>query len=485
LVQAHGARLRSYHSPQKLSAGELSADVHHGAGGGHKVGFTDMVALFFSLHHVLNEGNKLFVGGAAPHQAMQIVVPNRKQAGANLSIRGDADPAAVTAERMGYRRDNSDLSDAIVEAVAAGSLTVLVWGLDQRSKLSHAMQDLIQRDYGAGRPLAILLERHEFNEPHNNVFFPGKHPEGNDLVLVEAAHQHAIDFDRAQAQVAGRPNSRQHAVKAVRYAGNAGKAVGVHRVHGDRDPAQAGIFQRLCHFGKKVPVRREGDVERLTLGSMQLRDIAHEVHDAIAQQRLASGDADLIDPKRDQHTRHAQVVGKRQVGIHRPVVASAAINTLIVAVIGDRDPQIANGAPEFVGKRHLASALGTQHSAEYNAASVFGRGPLQAECRVLIAEYLERKQSGQEQLRQAFPFQWLLTKPGGMGVSTHALGVAFATLLPRRPGQGIPTGPSGRKLNSHYRVWKALKSFNVSGLSGWPCSASLQPMVLRTYHIPS
>src|SRR5215469_6928872 len=60
----------------------------------------------------------------------------------------------------------------------------------------------------------------------------------------------------------------------------------------------------------------------------------------------------------------------------------------------------------------------------------------------------------------AFPFQWLLTKPGGAGVSTRTLGTVFPPqnlepqswpgmrrkTFPRRPATGIPRGADGRKL---------------------------------------
>ena len=84
---------------------------------------------------------------------------------------------------------------------------------------------------------------------------------------------------------------------------------------------------------------------------------------ALAQQRLAAGDADLLDSESDQHSRHAQIVGERQIAVERALVPGAAVNTLVVAAIGDRDPQIGDGAAEFVGERHVSLALGIQRLA--------------------------------------------------------------------------------------------------------------------------
>jgi len=56
--------------------------------------------------------------------------------------------------------------------------------------------------------------------------------------------------------------------------------------------------------------------------------------------------------------------------------------------------------------------------------------------------------------RQVFPFQWLLAKPGGAGVSTSTLGRPVARApwlaysLPRRRNQGIPEGYGSRKLTA-------------------------------------
>ena len=91
---------------------------------------------------------------------------------------------------------------------------------------------------------------------------------------------------------------------------------------------------------------------RSPVGGAQLGQLADEIDHALAQQRLAAGDADFLDSKSDQHARHAQIVGEWQIAIERALVPGAAVNTLVVAAVGDRDPQIGDGAAEFVGERH-------------------------------------------------------------------------------------------------------------------------------------
>ena len=72
------------------------------------------------------------------------MVPDRKQAGADFSVTGDANAAAVSAERMRDGRDNSDLPDTVVEAVAARGFRARVRNLDQRPILGHARQNFIE-----------------------------------------------------------------------------------------------------------------------------------------------------------------------------------------------------------------------------------------------------------------------------------------------------------------------------------------------------
>jgi len=104
-----------------------------------------------------------------------------------------------------------------------------------------------------------------------------------------------------------------------------------------------------------MAVGGERDVERLTIGIFchaQSRQFLHKIDHAFSKQRLTAGEANLRDPHADQHPRHAQIVGKRQVAIKRAFVAGAAVNALVIAAIGNRDSQIGDAAAELVGKKH-------------------------------------------------------------------------------------------------------------------------------------
>ena len=91
------------------------------------------MAFFFLGHDSADELGELFVARATAHLGVQVVVPDRKQAGANLAVAGDADAATVSTERMRDGGDDADLADAIFEAVAARGLGAGVRNLDRKS----------------------------------------------------------------------------------------------------------------------------------------------------------------------------------------------------------------------------------------------------------------------------------------------------------------------------------------------------------------
>ena len=134
-----------------------SPDMHHGPRRRNEIWLTDVVAFFFFLDHAADEFGQLFVACSAAHLGVEIVVPYRKQAGADLAVAGDADAAAMSAERMRDGGDDSDFADAIVEAVAAGGLRARVRNLDQRAVLGHARQNFVERDYRVRATMCGLL----------------------------------------------------------------------------------------------------------------------------------------------------------------------------------------------------------------------------------------------------------------------------------------------------------------------------------------
>ena len=104
--------------------------MHHGPRGRHEIWFADVVALFFILDRLHDELDQLSVRRSAAHQFVEVVVPYREQAGAQLAIGRDADAAAMAAEWMRHRGDDSDFSNIIGETVTARGLALLVFDFE-------------------------------------------------------------------------------------------------------------------------------------------------------------------------------------------------------------------------------------------------------------------------------------------------------------------------------------------------------------------
>src|ERR1700730_10631321 len=95
---------------------------------------------------------------------------------------------------MRYRRDDSNLAHAIGKAVSPRRFAALVRNLFQRQILRHARENFIERTHNFRSPDAVLFERHEFDEAHDYPLCPRYLSKVNDLIFIEAAQEHAIDF---------------------------------------------------------------------------------------------------------------------------------------------------------------------------------------------------------------------------------------------------------------------------------------------------
>src|SRR5579864_953346 len=115
----------------------LAPDMHHGPRRGHEIRLTNVVPFFFLRDHATDELRQFIVRSPPPHLRVQVVIPYREQAGANLSVTGDTNAAAMSAEWMRHGRDDADLANAIFKAVAPCGLRARVRDFHQRPILRH------------------------------------------------------------------------------------------------------------------------------------------------------------------------------------------------------------------------------------------------------------------------------------------------------------------------------------------------------------
>ena len=215
-------------------------------------------------------------------------------------------------------------------------------------------------------------------------------------------------------------------------------SLGIDRVHRDRDPRQTSISQGLRHFGQQMAVGSDRNIEWLAFERLHCAQLGHHLHDALAQQRLASGETDLCDPQADKHASHAEIVGDRHLGKLRTIVARAAIDAPVVAAIGNRDPQVADAPSEFVGEKHAIRfspfALRSCHPERCSRRTPIAQDKSSIRLKSLD---VRRKKEGQRARRTA-PLIVSFPSTGGVDVSLHTLGPAkLAEHRRRSPGYAV------------------------------------------------
>src|SRR5213075_1757779 len=167
--------------------------MHHTPRGLNESWLANMMARFFPLHHTANKAHQLTIAGAALHHAVEIVVEERKQARADLSVRGDADARAVSAKGMRNRSDDANFSNSIFEGVASRRLaSCMLRKRLERLEFGELRHNLIECDHNLGVPNTIFFERHKLDEADDHTLIAGEPAEFDDLIFVEAAQQHAV-----------------------------------------------------------------------------------------------------------------------------------------------------------------------------------------------------------------------------------------------------------------------------------------------------
>ena len=90
----------------------------------------------------------------------------------------------------------------------------------------------------------------------------GKAGKAFDLVVVEAAQQHAVDLERSQPGGARGANAAQDCFEAARNARNALEGGSIHCVHADGDAIEPSGLERRGQVFEQVAVGGERQIER-------------------------------------------------------------------------------------------------------------------------------------------------------------------------------------------------------------------------------
>jgi hypothetical protein len=85
-------------------------------------------------------------------------------------------------------------------------------------------------------------------------------------------------------------------------------------------------------------------------GGADLGKLPNEVDEASPEERFASGEANLLDAEGDKEADDAEVVGDGELVVKSAFITGAAVNTTVVAAVGDGDAKVGDGATEAVAQ---------------------------------------------------------------------------------------------------------------------------------------
>lgn len=174
------------------------------------------------------------------------------------------------------------------------------------------------------------------------------------LGVVEILQRHRVELDLQPCRLRG--VDALHDLVEMAPAGDGVELVGVERVQRDIDALDAAIGEL---GGKTRQLRTIGGQRQFfQRAALQMpRQLAHQMHDVLAHQRFAAGEAQFAHTLFDEDGAEPVKFLKRQqilLGKERHVLGHA-IGTAEIAAVGDRHAQVADRATERIDHVHASS----------------------------------------------------------------------------------------------------------------------------------
>jgi len=251
--------------------------------------------------------------------------------------RDEAEPLAGLAHRDIARRP----ARAVVALVQGPALAQLRAHHGERQVLLGAVAVDLAQGHGLDEGEVVALGR----APGDQVL---------DLVLVDAAQRHGVDF-HPEARRAGRLDPLQHLLEPA-PAGDPGEGLGIAGIEGDVHPAHAGGTEPLRIARELAAVRGERELVERARGEVPAQAL-EQPDDALPHQRLAAGDAELAHAEAHEGAAEAiELLQRQQLRLGQEAhVLRHAVDAAEVAPIGDGDPQVGDVTLEWVDQHVFRS----------------------------------------------------------------------------------------------------------------------------------
>ena len=233
--------------------------------------------------------------------------------------------------------------------------------LGEREHRVDRVEDLGRGHDLVGAPGAGGVERHELDEAHTHATLAAVGGEVDDLVVVDAAHDHAVDLHRVEAGVERGVDPGQDPVQVV-AAGERQEHVGSERVERDVDPPQPCRGKVVGHLGQLHAVRGHRDVD------LERGEHGDQTRKMRAERGLASGDTHRIEAvalDADPDDLRLLLVGEELLpGQPLHAFGRHAVRAAEVAAVGDGDAQIGDPTPEWIDQ-WLHTPQGMRHPTHF------------------------------------------------------------------------------------------------------------------------
>jgi hypothetical protein len=211
------------------------------------------------------------------------------------------------------------------------------------------LDDFVREEHFFTLPRIVGIERHELDEPDFDSHLAREMPEGNDLVLRQAADGDSVHLDRVESGGLGGLDAGDHLFVTLPTS-DFFELFRVERIETDVDSPQAGGKQLGRLIGQQNAVCRQADI----VDALDRRQLLDENRQVAADEGFAPGEANLSETQRhgDAHEPLDLFEGEQLAAIHElHVLGRHAVKAADIAAISDADPQICVHAAEGVDQR--------------------------------------------------------------------------------------------------------------------------------------
>ena len=167
---------------------------------------------------------------------------------------------------------------------------------------------LARRHDAIATPVIAVADVHVLDEAHDDAGAAEVLDQVEHGVIVQAALDDAVDLDRRQPRVLRGANALEHAVALGEAAAHLLEDLRIERVETDGDAMQAVRLQLRRMLREQHAVGRQRDV----LHAFERGELADQLGDIRAQQRLAAGEPHLLHAELHEQARQPRDLFERQ-----------------------------------------------------------------------------------------------------------------------------------------------------------------------------